>query len=542
MKKGLRLLSALLLSAALVIGGLNIPAGAAAGFTDVPAGAWYTAAVREMVDRRIMTGKSSTTFEPNSSLTRAEFATMLAKTALPESELKKYSYRGEFSDVGTGHWANPFINWASENGVVSGTGNGKFGPWSRITRQDMAVMLMNYARAMGIGLPDAGRPGSFRDSGSISGYAKDAVQTCARAGVLSGDGGYFRPKSNSLRCEAAQMLSNFLKMGKSPKYTVIRRRVADVSVAAVEFDPGIYKPDVALGGGRVYGGESIQSIVGRTGAQIAVNGMFFNMDSYEPYGTIVRNGSLITNFNTYSPAKPAIVMDGSGRFSVENFTTNVTLTRACAADGSELAIKNVWVNRYPVEKDSSRIVFTRDWGAKLGFKAKYAARVDSAGNVTAVFRDTDVEIPAEGCLLVQRAERWKDDGFLPDMVRGDHVEMDVEYQGSSTQDIKLCLAAGPKLVENGRAYGNSDTYKAEGLSGINNYGSERRVCIGVKPDGKLIILTAYTSIPKLSDIMVGLGCQSAMNLDGGGSSNLYAGGAYFTGPRSRPMNTVLVFK
>ena len=542
MKKGLRLLPALLLSAALAIGGLDIPAGAAAGFADVPAGAWYTAAVREMVGRGIMTGKSSTAFEPNSSLTRAEFATMLAKTALPESELKKYGYRGEFSDVGTGHWANPFINWASENGVVSGTGKGKFGPWSRITRQDMAVMLMNYARAMGIGLPDAGRPGSFRDSGSISDYARDAVQTCARAGVLSGDGGYFRPKSNSLRCEAAQMLSNFLKVGRDPKYTVIRRRVENVSVAAVEFDPGIYEPDVVLGGDRVGGGESIQSIVGRTGAQIAVNTVFFDMGTYEPYGTIVKDGKLLTTFNTYSPAKSAIVMDGSGRFSVENFTASVTLTRASAADGAELTIQNVWVNRYPVEKDSSRIVFTREWGAKLGFKAKYAARVDSAGNVTAVFRDTDVEIPAEGYLLVQRAERWKDDGFLPDMARGDHVEMDVEYQGSSTQDIEICLAVGPKLVQDGRAYGDSETYRAEGLDKINNYGDERRVCIGVKPDGRLVILTAYTSLPKLSDILVSLGCRSAVNMDGGGSSNLYAGGAYFTGPRSRPMNTVLVFR
>lgn len=536
-----RAVPALLLSAALAAGSLNMSAFAAAGFKDVPEGQWYTAAVREMVNRHIMTGKSANTFEPNSPLTRAEFATMLAKTALSESELKKYSYKGEFSDVGTGHWANPFINWASENGVVSGTGNGKFGPGSRITRQDMAVMLTNYARAMGISLPDAGFPGTFKDSGKISGYARNSVALCGRAGVLKGDSSGFRPNDNSRRCEAAQMLLNFLNVGRPPKYTVIRKRVADVSVAAVEFDPKKYTADVVLGHDRIASGEDIQSIIDRTGAEIAVNSIFFNMSSYEPYGTIVKNGKILTIFNDYAPAKSAIVMDGSGRFSVENFTTNVTLTYT-AADGVQRTSKKTVVNRYPVEKDSSRIIFTREWGGKLGFKAKYAARVDGSGKVTAVFRDADVDIPAEGYLLVQRAERWQDDGFLPQMARGDRVDMDVEYQGSSTQDIKLCIAVGPKLVQGGRAYGDSGTYQAEGLGGINNYGSERRVCIGVKPDGKLVILTAYTSLPKLSEILVSLGCQSAVNMDGGGSSNLYAGGAYFTGPRSRPMNTVLVFK
>ena len=118
----------------------------------------------------------------------------------------------------------------------------------------------------------------------------------------------------------------------------------------------------------------------------------------------------------------------------------------------------------------------------------------------------------------------------------------MEYKGSGTQDIRHCLGVGPRLVKNGKAYGDANTYAAEGLDGINNFSDDVRVCIGVKPDGDLVIVTAYASLPEMSKVMVGLGCDNAVNLDGGGSANLYAGGFYFTGPRGRLLNNMLTFR
>ena len=181
-----------LLSAALMLAILAMPASGAAGFDDVPNGAWYTAAVKDLVSKGIMSGKGNGRFEPNGSMTRAEFTTMLARTALSEEELKEYNYQGSFSDVGRGNWANKYINWANDNGIVSGSG-GKFNPGKMITRQDMAVMLVNYSKAMCIGLPPTTGSVSFHDGGKILSYARESVDACVRAGILKGDNGYFRP-------------------------------------------------------------------------------------------------------------------------------------------------------------------------------------------------------------------------------------------------------------------------------------------------------------------------------------------------------------
>ncbi len=541
MKNTLKRTLSFLLSAALLCALAAVPAGAAAGFSDVPNGAWYTAAVKDLTSRGIMSGKGGGRFEPNSPMTRAEFTTMLAKTALSEEELSEYKYRGNFSDVGGGHWANKYINWANDNGIVSGSG-GKFNPSKMITRQDMAVMLVNYSRAMCIELPPTTSSVSFADSGKITRYARESVEACVRAGIIKGDNGYFRPTDTSRRCEAAQMFSAFLKLGRAPRFKVVRRRVGGVSVSGVSFDPMDFTPNVVMGGSRVNGGESVGSLIRRAGAEIAVNGAFFDMESYAPYGTIVKNRELVTTFNNYSPQKSAIIMDGSGRWSVENFFTYVTLT-AVRYDGSEKTAKEVAVNRRPSRPtDGSRIIFTRAWGSRLGFAPKYAVKVDKKGFVTDIYHDTDVEIPESGYLIVQQADRQYQNEFISTMAVGSVIDKQVEYRGSSTQDIKYCVAVGPRLVKGGRAYGDSGTYAAEGLDHINNFSGDVRVCMGVKPDGDLVIVTAYASLPEMSKVMVGLGCDSAVNLDGGGSANLYAGGLYFTGPRERLLNNVLTFR
>ena len=108
--------------------------------------------------------------------------------------------------------------------------------------------------------------------------------------------------------------------------------------------------------------------------------------------------------------------------------------------------------------------------------------------------------------------------------------------------MELSIAAGPKIVENGRPYGNASTYAAEGLGGIGGESQARRVCIGVRYDGSLLILTAYASLPELSGIMAVMGCQSAVNLDGGGSTNLYVNGQWLYGPTDRALNNALYFK
>lgn len=543
MKKRMRI-PAVFLAAVLFIVGI-LPAGtaqAAGKFTDVPRGAWYEAAVNDLVDRGVMRGTTSTTFEPRSYLTRAQFTAMLARSVLSEQELALYRYRGRFTDVPAGHWANPYINWAYESKVANGVGGKKFEPESRLSRQDMAKMLVNFARATAASLPPTTPAQDFYDDWQIASYAWESVDICQQAGVITGSGGYFRPRDYTERCEAAQVLSKYLRYSRPEAYTLTHKKISGTTVAALEFDPNRYQAGVAMGNERVKGGEHVTSIVDRTGAVIAVNAAFFGLESYEPYGTIVRDGKLVTTFNNYSPAKSAVVMNSSGRFSLENFTTNITVTTR-NENGNDQTAKSVVVNVSPGSPtDGARIIYTRDWGRTLGYKAKFVAQVDDTGYVTAVYRDVDAAIPETGCLLVQRAPRQWGDAFFESIQKDTFLDIQTEYTGSRVQDIELCLAVGPKIVQNGRPYGDSSTYAAEGLLNINSYGNDVRVALGIKPNGNLVLITAVTTLPNLSKIMAELGCESAVNLDGGGSSNLYVNGLYLTGPRDRLLNNVLYFK
>ncbi|RKJ41429.1 hypothetical protein D7X94_03835 [Acutalibacter sp. 1XD8-33] len=541
MKKRLCQCLALFLTAALLCALAPAYAGAAR-FSDVSAGSWYASAVQEMVDRGIMNGKGTNTFKPNGTLTRGEFVTMLARTALSEGELGQYTYRGIFSDVPQKHWANRYVNWASEAGVAGGVGGGKFEPEKQLTRQDMAVMVVKYAKATGLDLPAINGPKLFLDYRSISSYAVDSVTKCQRAGVIDGYGDMtFRPKGVAKRSEAAVLYSRFLQTAQSAGYKIIRKRLNGMPIAAVEFDPGQFTAGVALGNDRVRGAEQAKSLFSRVGAKIAVNGGFFEFGSYDAYGTIIHEGRPITVYNQFSPAKSAIVMDSSGRFSVENYRTNISAT-VSAADGRELTVKDVGANRFPYDpKDGTRLIFTSDWGGSLGFQARYAAVVDGSGRVTALCQNQDVSIPKDGYVLAQRGPR-ADDSFIQAATPGAYLRFETEYTGSSTQDVELSIAAGPKIVENGRPYGNASTYAAEGLGGIGGESQARRVCIGVRYDGSLLILTAYASLPELSGIMAVMGCQSAVNLDGGGSTNLYVNGQWLYGPTDRALNNALYFK
>ena len=96
-------------------------------------------------------------------------------------------------------------------------------------------------------------------------------------------------------------------------------------------------------------------------------------------------------------------------------------------------------------------------------------------------------------------------------------------------------------MKDGKVYGGYSTYREEGFADSVTAGSAVRVCVGIRDSGDLVIAEAYASMPKLAEIMVAMGCQDAVNFDGGGSVNLYVDGYWLYGPQSRLLNNMLVF-
>ena len=86
-------------------------------------------------------------------------------------------------------------------------GEGKFAPDAQITREQMAVMLCNYAASIGLSLPQDTEGVNFTDYASISSWSLDYVMTSVGAGILNGfDTGDFMPQGTAKRGEAAKVI------------------------------------------------------------------------------------------------------------------------------------------------------------------------------------------------------------------------------------------------------------------------------------------------------------------------------------------------
>lgn len=162
-------------------------------FSDM-ANHWSREYVDKLASRGIISGYEDNSFKPESSVTRAEFVKLLTELFNIKSDKK-----AEFTDVSENDWYFSCISNAEK--IVSGY-DGRFMPNSPITRQDAAVIVYRLGKFAG------GESAEFYDFGEVSDYAKEAVCALSKAGVMIGDGGYFRPQSEIKRGEAAALLYN----------------------------------------------------------------------------------------------------------------------------------------------------------------------------------------------------------------------------------------------------------------------------------------------------------------------------------------------
>jgi len=179
-------------------------------FTDVSEGDWFYSAVRFAYLNDLFGGTSATTFSPGQPMTRAMFATVLWRLdGTPGSGDTQPAPQGpRFSDVAESAWFYGGVSWAARSGVVSGVGGGRFDPGAPVTREQMAVMLMNYFRFKGIGLNADTGAAAFADEAKISEWAKASVIAIQRAGLIGGKpGNLFDPQGSATRAEVAAIFS-----------------------------------------------------------------------------------------------------------------------------------------------------------------------------------------------------------------------------------------------------------------------------------------------------------------------------------------------
>ena len=175
------------------------------GYTDVDAGAWYADAVSYVTDNGLMGDTSSTAFSPEDAMTRAMLATVLYRAA----DTPAVTGTDDFTDTADGTWYADAVLWASQQGLVTGYGDGTFGTDDPVSREQIAAILWRYA-----GSPQAQDAQAFSDESTISAYAADAVDWARANGIVNGkENNTFDPQGNATRAEVATILRNYLTMG-----------------------------------------------------------------------------------------------------------------------------------------------------------------------------------------------------------------------------------------------------------------------------------------------------------------------------------------
>ncbi|MFD0714554.1 NPCBM/NEW2 domain-containing protein [Paenibacillus sp. GCM10027626] len=176
-------------------------------FDDVAPQYWAAPAIKSLAAKQIVTGTSATTFEPERSVTRAEFAALLVRAL--KLELKG-GPELTFTDVKPGDWYAEAIAIAVQAGIVKGKSAEKFDPHAQITREEMVVMLMRAWELME-GKVSAGAVSTFADEGDISAWAAASVKAAAAQQLIKGRAaGMFAPQGTATRSEAAQVIYNLL--------------------------------------------------------------------------------------------------------------------------------------------------------------------------------------------------------------------------------------------------------------------------------------------------------------------------------------------
>ena len=174
-------------------------------FIDVAPDAWYKDAIQYAYDNGLMTGVSATEFAPEATTTRAMIVSILARLENVTS-----AEAAGFADVDDNDWYATAVNWAANVGVVNGYEDNTFQPNTAITREQLAAILMNYAAYKGEDVSNRADLTTYTDQPST--WAEEAMSWAVAEGLISGvTNDQLQPQGNATRAQVAAILQRYLE-------------------------------------------------------------------------------------------------------------------------------------------------------------------------------------------------------------------------------------------------------------------------------------------------------------------------------------------
>ncbi len=192
------------------ISGTFTIAESTAAFNDISAAShsWAITSVGALAARGVINGVGGGNYDPDRSVTRAEFIKMVVSIFNMYDTTKA----ANFTDVAAGEWYNTYVGTAQSMGITNGYEDGSFRPNNTITREEMSTMLYRAAEVLSVKI-EAANVENFADDWNIQDYAKVPVYKMRGAGILQGVGeNNFDPKNNCTRAQAAVAIYNMFRV------------------------------------------------------------------------------------------------------------------------------------------------------------------------------------------------------------------------------------------------------------------------------------------------------------------------------------------
>ncbi|MCE3230644.1 MAG: hypothetical protein K0R52_572 [Alphaproteobacteria bacterium] len=389
----------------------------------------------------------------------------------------------------------------------------------------------------------------------------------------------------------------FLNSGpaQGQNHTYERRKEGSHVIHIVTLQPSKYAIEFIKAHNQVFGRETIDSIAKRTGADIAINAGFFEIGNAQdgmPSGTLIINKQLLGLTLT----KQACLIYGQKTFNVQTLTPHLDVKI-----GSNI-VSPQKVNKSPNKKDI--VLYSHLWGTHTltPLKERQEIAVNAQSKVVEFSRQGNTAIPQDGFVLSLPI----DDPTNP-VTTGDDVTLQLTPSSLSQPEVESVVMGIPILIQDATinpalSENQAHFYKA----------AHARTAVGLRPNGDLVIIVAEhaykkplqnvtleevrsvilankeklvqkykkptltdltlsemkeivaeefaekgsavgLTLPELAALMKGLGCESAINLDGGGSSSLFLNGQvmnHTVGDQDegigqavlRPLSDAIVFK
>ncbi|MFA6988781.1 MAG: phosphodiester glycosidase family protein [Candidatus Gastranaerophilaceae bacterium] len=276
------------------------------------------------------------------------------------------------------------------------------------------------------------------------------------------------------------------------------------------------KPELAANGLKQKA--RVSTIARRKNAIAAVNGTYFKPETGVPIGTLFIDKKLITG-PIYQRVALGISKDG---FMMDR----VSFEGSVKSKNSTIKIDNI---NQPRLLSTYTLVYTPEWGVFTPATKKYGIQVVIKNNKVSKITTATTQIPKDGYVISGPASKLKT------LKSGEEVKLETSIN-PNWANIDHIISGGPYLVKDGTVFVDAKEQKLLSIAGRNP-----RTAVGYTEDGRFIMVTIDgrenksigMTLYELAAFMKEIGCYNAMNLDGGGSSQMYINGKVVNNPSSK---------